>query len=187
MPTTRSLYTFEQFKQIFQQLAHVLAIEAVTALESGDLLIKAYHPWGQKYEQGALSEVNTGIYHFKFYAKHLSFSYDPDGSYTHPDHFSVDIEEKFYSTSAHSTKISFFSPEYKNEVIEVEDEYGFKEHPVDHKKTDAERNRRQKKIDKFLEKLMKDAGLKIEPRFSLEKYTNYTKPECTTPGCGKEH
>ena len=176
MVTTRSLYTFEQFQKVFLQLAHVLAIEAVAALESGDLLIKAYHPWGTKYVQGALSEVNTGDYHIRFYANHLSFSYNPDGSYNHPDHFSVDIEEKFYSTSAHCTKIWFFSSEFKDETREVKDEYGFMTHPVDHKKTDAERNRRQKKIDAFLEKLMQDADMKIEPRFNLEEYSKTTTP-----------
>lgn len=172
MVTTRSLYTFEQFKKVFQQIAHVVAIEAVTNLETDKLLVKG-DTWGylRKPVKGYLSEVNTGEYHFRFYAEHLSFSYYPDGSYNHPDHFSVDIEEKFYSTSAHSTKISFFSPEYKNEAIEVEDKYGFKTHPVDHERTDAERSRRQKKIDAFLEKLMQDADMKIEPRFNLQEYS----------------
>lgn len=173
MVTTRSLYTFEQFKKVFHQLAWALAIEAVTALESGSLLIKAYKPWGTNYVKGALSEVNTGDYHISFYENHLSFSYNPGGSYNHPDQFSVDIEEKFYSTSEHSTKISFYSPKYDDETNgkTKEGRYGYMEYPVDHKKTDAERNRRQKKIDAFLEKLMQDADMKIEPRFNLQEYS----------------
>ena len=156
MPTTRSLFTIEQFSMVFQKLAHKKAIEAVTSLESGNLLVKAY-------SKGRLSEVNTGIYHFKFYAKHLSYSYNPDGTYNHPDNIDVDIEEKYYSTSRDCTKISFYSPE-----IHVKDGWA-----TDHKKTDAEKKRRQNKINDFLEKLMKDAGLKPIPRFSLEKYSKH--------------
>ena len=154
MPTTRSLYTFEQFRQVFQKMAHEKAIEAVTSLESGDLLVKGY-------SKGQLSEVNTGLYHIKFFAGHLDFSFLADGTYNHPDYIDFEIEEKYYSTSAHCTKISFYSPE-----IHVKDGW-----TVDHKKTDAEKKRRQKKIDEFLESLMKDAGMKIEPRFSLKNYS----------------
>jgi len=153
--------------QIFCQLAHVFAIEAVTALESGDLLIKAYHPWGTKYVKGTLGEVNTGIYHFKFYAKHLSYSYSPDGSYNHPKRIDIDIEEKYYSTSRDCTKISFYSPEIKENKPDIPSW----SQKVDHKKTDAEKKRRQKQINTFLEKLMKEAGLKPEPRFSLKNYS----------------
>ena len=157
MTTTRSLFTIEQFNIVFQKLAHEKAIEAVTSLESGNLLVKAY-------SKGRLSEVNTGIYHFKFYAKHLSFSYSPDGTYNHPDHIDIDVEEKYYSTSRDCTKISFFSPEIHKKDSWI----------VDHKKTDAEKKRRQKKIQEFLEKLMKEAGLKPEPRFSLRNYSKNT-------------
>jgi len=163
MTTTRSLFTIEQFNIVFQKLAHEKAIEAVTSLESGDLLVKAY-------SKGRLSEVNTGIYHFKFYAKHLSYSYSPDGSYNHPDRIDIDIEEKYYSTSRDCTKISFYSPEIKNE--DIKDDFGFA-YLVDHEKTDAEKKRRQKKINEFLEKLMNEAGLKPIPRFSLKQYSKH--------------
>jgi len=156
MPTTRSIYTFEQFSQVFQKMAHELAIEAVTSLEFGELLVKGH-------SKGRLSEVNTGLYHIKFYAEHLGFSYNPKGSYDHPDYLSFEIEEKNYSTSAHCTKISFYAPEFH-----VKDGW-----IVDQKKTDEEKKRRQNKIDEFLEKLMKDAGLKPEPRFSLQKYSKH--------------
>ena len=153
MPTTRSLFTFEQFKQVFQKMAHDLAIEAVTKLASGELLIKGYRP-------RTLSEVNTGVYHIKFYANHLGFSFE---QHSHPDHMDFEIEEKFYSTSAHCTKISFYAPEFH-----VKDGW-----IVDQKKTDEEKKRRQNKIDEFLEKLMKESGLKPEPRFSLQKYSKH--------------
>ena len=160
MPTTRSIYTFEQFSQVFQKMAHELAIEAVTSLEFGELLVKGH-------SKGRLNEVNTGLYHIKFYANHLGFNY---GQYSHPDHMDFEIEEKFYSTSAHCTKISFYSPEIRDE--NTKDEWGYT-YLTDHKKTDAEKKRRQNKIDEFLEKLMKDADLKPEPRFSLEKYSKH--------------
>jgi len=161
MPTTRSLFTFEQFKQVFQKMAHEIAIEAVTDLVTGGegLLVKGY-------SSGELSEVNAGAYHIKFYANHLGFSYE---QYSHPDHMDFEIEEKFYSTSAHCTKISFYSPEYK----ENNPDRDSWDQLVDHEKTDAERKRRQKKIDEFLEKLMKETGLKPEPRFSLQKYSKH--------------
>jgi len=174
MVTTRSKYTFKQFRKVFEKLAHEKAIEAVAKLESGNLLIKAYHPWGTKYVKGALSEVNTGKHHFKFYAKHLSYSFYPTGKsdnsedYNHPDCISFDIEEKFYGSTAHCSKISFYTPEIENEDEEVEDEWGFKEHPVDHEKTNAEKEKRKKKIDDFLANMMKESGIKIEPRLSLK-------------------
>ena len=157
MVTTRSLYTYKQFFQVFQAIAHEMAIDAVTHLKGGELVVKGYRP-------GILSEVKVGATHIKFYAKHLSFE---RGKYDQPDHMSFEIEEKFYSTSQHSTKISFYSPEIKNEDIEVKRKYGFMEHPVDHEKTDAEKKRRQKRINDFLEELMKDADIEPVPRFNL--------------------
>ena len=131
-------------------MAHKAAIEAVTKLETGELLVKAY-------SKGRLSEVNDGVSHFKFYAKHLSYSYIADGSYTHPNYMSFDVEEKFYLTSNHCTKISFFSPEISKKDSWI----------VDKKKTDAEKKRRQKKILAFIDKVMADAGIKPIPRFKL--------------------
>ena len=157
MPTTRSKYTYAQFKQVFQKWAHEMAIEAVTDLVTGGegLLIKGY-------SSGQLSEVRAGDSHIKFGYRKLSFYYK---DHADPDHMDFEIEEKFYSSSAHCTKISFYSPEYKenNPDIHSWDQL------VDHEKTDAEKQRRQKKIDEFLEQLMKDADMKIEPRFSLSE------------------
>jgi len=166
MPTTRSLYSFKQFEKVFQKLAYEIAVLAVIDLEDG-LLINGYR-------KGELQEVLAGPYHIKFYAEHLNYS---QGKYDDSDHLDFDIEEKFYSTSAHCTKISFYSPEIKNE--DIKDDFGFA-YLVDHKKTDAEKQRRQNKIDKFLEQLMKEAGLKPEPRFSLNKYSKHEEK----PGTG---
>ncbi|MBA7695866.1 hypothetical protein ES703_104506 [subsurface metagenome] len=162
MPTTRSLYNYKQFSKVFQELAHVLAIEAITDLKPVRITVKTF-------SSGELSEVEIADLHFRFYFRHLSFSYSPEGSYKHPDYMHFDIEEKFYSTSAHCSKISFFSPEIKENKPDVNSW----DQKVDHKKTDAEKNRRQKKIDKFLEKLMQDADMKIEPRFNLQEYSKH--------------
>ena len=158
MTTTRSLFTIEQFNIVFQKLAHEKAIEAVTSLESGNLLVKGY-------SKGRLSEVNTGIYHIRFFAKHLSYSYNPTGY--GPNNMDFEIEEKFYSTSRDCTKISFYSPEIKEDKPDIPSW----SQKVDHNKTDAEKKRRTNKINDFLEKLMKESNLKPEPRFSLKNYS----------------
>jgi len=162
MPTTRSVYSFKQFEQVFQAMAHEIAIEAVTNLVAGGegLLVKGY-------SSGQLREVNAGRFHIKFYANHLGFSDNPTGNYSDPKCMDFEIEEKHYSTSAHCTKISFYSPEIKENKPNIPSW----SQKVDHKRTDAEKKRRQKRIDEFIESLMKDAGLKPEPRFSLKNYS----------------
>jgi hypothetical protein len=163
VPTTRSLFTFEQFSKVFQKLAHKLAIEAVT-LKPGRITIKTF-------ESRELSEVSTKDHTIRFYFSHFSFSYHPGGRDVHPDAVSFDIEEKLYTTSPHCTKISFYSPEYrKTEGPKVKGRWGFEKFPVDHEKTDAEKKRRKKRIEDFLEKLMKEAGIKPVARFSLKEY-----------------
>ena len=134
-------------------LAHKIAIEAVTKLESGEILVKSHSP-------GRLTEVNDGIHQFRFYAKHLSYTYTPDGTYSHPNCMSFDVEEKLYLTSNHCTKISFFSPDIHKESGWI----------VDQEKTNAEKKRRQKKILAFIDKIMAEANMKPVPRFSLDKY-----------------
>lgn len=101
MPTTRSHFSFEQFEQVFQKMAHQIALDAVTTLKRGRvrIIIRA---------NGAFSEVNTDQYWLKFYAQHASYE---KKSKKHADHFGFDVERKIYLTSNHSTKISFYSPE----------------------------------------------------------------------------
>ncbi len=134
------------------ELAHKKAIEAVTKLESGDLLVKARNP-------GRFSEVNTGTYHFKFYAKHLSFSHHPNGKWSDPNSISFDVEKKFYMASNHSTKISFYSPEIRKPDSWI----------VDIEKTKSAKVKLQRKIKTFLKHLMKEADIKPVPRFTLKK------------------
>jgi hypothetical protein len=136
-------------------LAHKIAIEAVTNLKSGEILIKSYGP-------GRFSEVNDGFYSFRFYANHLSFSHRPDRK-SWENTFSFDVEEKLYLTSNHRTKISFFSPDVHKD--NERGEYG--ELLVDVKKTKAEQEKRLRKIEDFIKKLMDDAGIEPVPRFNL--------------------
>jgi hypothetical protein len=150
--TIRSVYNFEQFMQVMTALAHKVAIKAVTKLENSELLVKAYGP-------GRFSEVNSGTYNFKFYAKHLSFSHHQNGKWSDLNSMSFDVEEKFYMTSNHSTKISFYSPEIHESNSWI----------VDLEKTKVVKEKLQEKIEAFIEQLMKEANIKPVQRFTLKK------------------
>lgn len=105
MPTMRSLFSFEQFEEVLQKLAHKIAIDAVTKLQ-GDVRIVVH---------GArLSQVETDKYTINFYAKHAAYH---EKSKTWADSWGFDVEEKVYLTSNHSTKISFYAPEDKSKEI----------------------------------------------------------------------
>jgi len=156
IPILRSLFSFEQFETVMQKLAHKIAIEAVTNLKSGEILVKSHSP-------GRLSEVNTGVHTIRFYANHLSFTYQPKGTWDDPDTISFDVEEKLYLNSNHSTKISFYSPE-----VGVTYDKGWNR-SIDQEKTEAEKTRREKKILEFIDKLMAEASIKPIPRFALAK------------------
>jgi len=134
MPTTRSLFSFEQFEQVLQKLAHTIAIEAVTNLR-GDIRIVVH--------SGQLSQVETDKHSIYFYANHASYHERPSNKYE--DWWGFDVEEKLYTTSAHSTKISFNA--YQGKEKETEE-----------------------KITKFIEKLMAEASIKAVPRFSLAEH-----------------
>jgi len=155
IPTLRSLFTFEQFETVMQKLAHKTAIEAVTDLKSNKILV-------QSNSAGRLSEVDDGVHTIRFYANHLSFTYQPKGTWDDPDTISFDVEEKLYLSSSHSTKISFYSPEVG---VKYDKEWN---KSINQKKTEAEKRRREKKIVEFIEKLMADAGIKPVPRFTLK-------------------
>jgi len=142
-----------------QKLAHEIAIEAVTNLKSGEVLVKAHSP-------GRLSEVSDGVHTIRFYANHLSFTYLPSGRWEDPAAFNFDIEEKLYLNSNHSTKISFYSPEVG---VEYDKQWN---RSINQKKTEAEKIRREKKILEFIDKLMAEASIKPIPRFRLSKKPN---------------
>lgn len=138
MPTFRSKYSLEQFEEVLQKLAHEIAIDAVTNLKQGDIRINIHGP--------RFSVVSTGKYNIRFYAKHIGYYEEPSRDYK--DWWGFDVEEKFYLTSNHCTKISFYASEGKEK--ETKD-----------------------KITKFIDKLMGEAGIKPVPRFSL---TNHVEP-----------
>jgi small-conductance mechanosensitive channel len=93
MATIRSDFSFEQFEEVLQKMAHKVALEAVKTLKHGDVRITIY---GSRF-----SHVETDEYGFSFYAKHATcHKSDPDG-------FAFDVAEKFYLTSNAHSKISF--------------------------------------------------------------------------------
>ena len=91
-----------------------------------------------------LSLVETDKRNIRFYAKRVAYS---EKGKSYADWWGFDVEEKLYLTSNHCTKISFYTPE------------------------DEEKESREKKITKFIEKIMAEASMKPIPRFSLSKST----------------
>lgn len=93
MTTIRSKFSFEQFEEVLQKMAHEVALEAVKTLKHGDVRITIY---GSRF-----SHVETDEYEFSFYANHATIhKSDPDG-------FAFDVEDKLYLTSNDRSKISF--------------------------------------------------------------------------------
>jgi len=103
MPTIRSRYSFKQFEERLQELAHKMAIKAVTNLNLGRIKITTF-------ESNQFSTVKVGKVEFRFYLRHAS--YTKDGK-SWDDYWGFDVEEKLYLTSNHCTKISFYAPEGK--------------------------------------------------------------------------
>lgn len=109
-----------------------MAVEAVTKLESRDLQIKARGP--------QLLMVETGTYTIRFSPSILSYTKNWVRGHNVDEGFSFQVEEKAYTNSNDSTKISFTAFEGKE------------------KETKG-------KIMRFVEVLM--AGITPIPRFSL--------------------
>jgi hypothetical protein len=148
--TIRSHYNLQQFRRVLTKKAHEEAITAVTKLDSQQLLITGYPK--------IIKELRTDKYHIKFYAKHIGFSFRPNGEYNAPENISFDVEKKYYLTSNHSTKISIYSPEmYKEDSYEI-----------DQDKTNELKHKNIKRINAFIEEMMKKAGIQPEPRFKME-------------------
>lgn len=129
MPTLRSLFSFEQFEGVLQKLAHEIAIDAVANLQ-GEVRVVVHG--------GRISVVETDKYAIVFYANHIAYT-EKSTRYTW---WSFDVEEKLYTTSNHSTKISYYAPEGKDKEI-------------------------TEKITQFIDKIMADASIKPVPRFTL--------------------
>jgi len=134
MPTIKSYFNFEQFEEVLQKLAHEIALEAVKNLNQGDVRIVIH---GSR-----LDTVETDNAKIRFYGWHISYSEEPTRNYE--DWWGFDVEEKFYLTSNHCTKISYYAPEGRE-------------------KETAE------KITGFIDKIMAEASIKPVPRFSLAK------------------
>ena len=101
MPTIRSHFSFQQFEEALQKLAHKIAIEGVTDLNRGDIRVVAY---GNRF-----SRVDVGGLEIRFYAKHASYYVEPSRNYK--EWWGFDVEEKLYLTSNHCSKISFVAGE----------------------------------------------------------------------------
>ena len=97
MPTVRSHYSFEQFEEVLQKLAHKKAIDAITNLNQGNVRIVIN---GNRFSRvDVIDQVEI-----HFYAKHASYF---EYGRTYEDWWGFDVEEKLYLTSNHCTKISF--------------------------------------------------------------------------------
>lgn len=107
MPTIKSYFNFEQFEKVLQKLAHEIALDAVENLGQGDVRIVIHGP--------KLSVVETSKATIRFYAKHISYYEEPTRN--HKDWWGFDVQEKFYLTSDHCTKISFYAPEGQEKEI----------------------------------------------------------------------
>lgn len=103
IPTVRSHFSFEQFEEVLQKLAHKKAIDAITNLNQGNVRIVINGNRFSRFDVIDKLEIH-------FYVKHVSyFEYDR----TYEDWWGFDVEEKLYLTSNHCTKISFYAPEGK--------------------------------------------------------------------------
>jgi acylphosphatase len=137
MPTIKSYFNFQQFQKVLQKLAHEIALEAVKNLNQGDVRIVIH---GSR-----LDTVETDKAKIRFYARHIGYYEEPTRNYK--DWWGFDVEEKFYLTSNHCTKISFYAPEGKGKEI-------------------------AEKITGFIDKIMAESSIKPIPRFSLAQTTN---------------
>jgi len=132
IPTIRSLFSFEQFETVLQKIAHEIAIKAVTS-PKGNIRITTK-------SNGKFDTVETNEFMIRFYAKHISYS---EGSWFRGITWGFDVEEKLYTSSNHSTKISYYASEGKTKEI-------------------------TEKVTKFVDKIMAEVSIKPIPRFTLK-------------------
>lgn len=100
-PTIRSHFSFKQFEEALQKLAHEIAIEAVKNLNQGKITIKTF-------ASNQFSEVSVGKETFRFYLRHASYSSHNDRE-TWDNYWGFNVEEKLYLSSNHCTKISYYA------------------------------------------------------------------------------
>jgi len=153
VPTIRSHFTFAQFEEALRKLAYQKAVEALQTMNNRTLVIKAF---GKR-----LDTVETDGILIRFYAAHASYTQYGSRDKYGADTFNFDIEEKLYTDSDHSSKITFATIGKYERVEDGEGGWDYKMAPGK-KKQEAER----KRIMEFIDELM--AGVKTKPRFSLE-------------------
>jgi len=161
MTTIRSHFSFEQFEQVFQQLAHKIAIEVVRNLQDAKIRIRkgkivsletaneeirfrasriSYYEYGkpEKRFSGFYACPKCGMWSSKKEeCRYCGVEMEEYWETVYPESFGFEIEEKLYLDSNHQTKISLL----KDDSASIE------------------RSRR------FIDKLM--AKQKPKPRFSL--------------------
>lgn len=145
IPTIRSYFDLEQFETVLQKMAHDEAIKAVQTLNPEQTVRIVIHS-GRISEFGITGYRGSGT-GFRFYPNHITYNHG-DGwdnkQQSERNSMSIDIEEKLFTTSNHSSKIWFQEGRDKKQTLE-----------------------KKEQIIAFIDKIMKDAGMKPIPRFSL--------------------
>jgi len=107
MPTIRSLFSFEQFEDALQKLAHKVAMEAVRKMNQ-DVRIVIHN--------GRFTTVETDNVDIYFRGQRIGYI-QQTGGWT--EWWSFEIEEKIYLTSNDRTKISFKASENEKDKVEA--------------------------------------------------------------------
>jgi hypothetical protein len=150
----RNEYTFNQIKEQLQAFAVDILVDTANMFSKeykGKLHVTSY-------EDGWISKIETELYEFRFYSKHVAVYFKISGGKVLKDSIWFDIEHKVYSDSPHSTKISFYC-----NMPKMEEE-------------------RKAQILQFIAELMGD--IKPERRFSLKNFPS--KPRSTEKKTEKE-
>lgn len=117
LPTIRSQYTFEQFRQALQGLAYKIALEAITNMDSGRVTIKieGSRPADTTpFESARMEEVSTDRVDIKFYPAHAYYAYhDRNKSW------SFDLADKQYNDAGgNQSKITYECYEKEKATVE---------------------------------------------------------------------
>jgi len=158
LPTIRSGFSFEQFRERLQDYAYKLACDVISDPEQHGRIRIIMN--GLR-----MQEIETKEFTIKFYAAHASFQRNKQVnqhgySYTTAV-WGFDVEDKEYTTSNHRSKISYYGSDM------TKPKPGTYEHVTDEKRV-AEI---EQTVFEFINKQLM-AGVKVEPRFSLQDKTS---------------
>lgn len=146
----------EQFTQVFQKLAHKIALNAVTKLDTHMRIVTSHYDdryhGSEVLEKGKVQFIEVSTDKVSIFFRGLGITYTESPGRDYRDHWDFTVEEKLYNTSNDWTKISYVPYEGK--------EKQFKE-----------------KITKFIETIMAENKITPVPRFSLRKYTERTQKQ----------